>query len=86
MKKIIVRAKLESLAPQRQQYRPYLFNLQPENVIVEIELDEHDVVSHDSEEVVVNMAGFKSLLTKLADAVEEVHDAYVNKARKAGKF
>ncbi len=86
MKRIIVRARLESLAPQRQQYKPYAFNLQPENVIVEIELDEHDVVSHDSEEVVVNMAGFKSLLTKIADAVEEIHDAYVSKARKAGKF
>lgn len=89
-KKAFVRARLESLAPQRQQYRPYLFNLLPTDVYVEVEIDPDTVIETWAEgqgtAMVLNLDGFKALLTKLADAVDDVHDAYIIKARKSGKY
>src|SRR5512138_3331694 len=83
-KKLIVRAKLESVAPQRQQYRPYLFNLQPEEVYLEMELAPDQIIEQGDGKTVINVEGFKAILASLADAVDQVHDAYVVKARKAG--
>lgn len=85
-KKYIVRAKLESVAPQRQQYRPYLFDLQPQDVYLELEMTPDQIIEQDGEKTVINVEGFKAILASLADAVDQIHDAYVTKARKAGKF
>jgi hypothetical protein len=85
-KKYFIRAKLESIAPQRQQYRPYLFDLHPQDVYVEIEVSADQVLETTESLVVLNLDGFKAVLSKVADAVDEIHDEYVSKARRAGRF
>lgn len=83
---VTLRFRIESIAPQRQQYRPYLFNLLPENTFLDIEVPAGGMIQDDGDFTVLNLEGFKAMLSSVADAVDEVHDAYVIKARKAGKF
>lgn len=89
-KKAYVRARVESLASQRLQYKPYGYNLLPSNLHVEIEIDPDSVVDtweKDGEQhMVLNVEGFIALLGKLADGVDKLHEAYVVKARKGGQI
>lgn len=90
-KKSFIVAKLTSIQSQRQQYKPYGYSLEPVDVQVEIEIPADTIL--DTQETddgrtvtTLNMDGFKALLEITANAVDQVHDAYVVKARKAGKF
>ncbi len=87
MGKIIpLRFRLESVSPQREQYKPYAYSLVSDNVYVEIDVSADVVVDKDnSGDVVLNLEGFKVILSSLANAVEEVHEAHIVKARKLGK-
>ncbi len=85
-KKTVVVCKLESVSPQRQQYKPYAFNALPQDVYLEIEIPPDGIVSQSSGETVLNMEGFQAILSALADGVDEVHEAYVIRQRRTGKI
>jgi hypothetical protein len=53
---------------------------------VEIEVSADQVLETTESLVVLNLDGFKAVLSKVADAVDEIHDEYVSKARRAGRF
>jgi hypothetical protein len=84
--KTTIIAKLESVSPERQQYKPYMYNLLPQDVYVELELEPEQIAGQDSEKIILNLDGFTAVLCQLADAIDEMHDGYVIKARKGGKY
>jgi len=67
-----IKAQVISMSPQRQQYRPYLYDLAPLNLYVELPLDD-DVVLQDGEQVVITLDGFTALLGKVATSLDEMH-------------
>ncbi len=88
--KIIIRCKIETIqSPQRLQFKPYSYTLSPQETYLDIELEpdqlKEEVKSKDGNLMILNMDGFKAILSQLADAVDEVHNDYVMDMRKHGK-
>ena len=74
-----IKAKVIDISPQRQQYRPYLYTLEPVNLYVELPLDD-DIVLQDGEEVVITLDGFTALLGKIATSLDDIHKQYEYKS------
>lgn len=70
-----IKAKVMSMSPQRQQYRPYLYELTPDNLWVELPIDP-DTVLESGETVVITLDGFTALLGKVATSLDEMHKQY----------
>jgi hypothetical protein len=73
-KETTIVAKLESVSSQRQQYKPYAYNLLPQDVYVEIPIDPDYTTKTSDGSLIISMNGFKAILSSLADAVDELHD------------
>lgn len=81
----VLRANFRILSAQRQQYKPYAYELEFPGAVLEINLGDDEIRSEDGL-LVINKDGFKAILSQLSDAVDEVHDAYVVKARRSGRI
>jgi hypothetical protein len=73
------------VTPQRQQYKPYTYELEFSNVEVELEVPSEGV-EKKGQTVVLNLQGFTAVISQLCDAIDEMHDEYITRQRKAGKF
>lgn len=83
MPKII--AKLESLWPDRTMYKPYAYNMRPQDLYVEIEVPEDtlrtDTLMTKNEKgekveenvTIMNLHGFTCLLGSIADEIDDMH-------------
>lgn len=76
-----IRGQLKSIWPDRTQYKPYAYNLEMENVWVEIDIPDADVTVLDHilldkkgpDEYVLTLNGFTCLLGTIADAIDGMH-------------
>lgn len=74
MTKIVkFKAKVSMIAPQRAQYRPYLYELLPDNLFVEVVVPNEDVVESKDGEIVLTMDGFSATLGRIADSLDAMH-------------
>jgi hypothetical protein len=80
-----ITGKLRLLTPQRQQYKPYAYELEFDNVGVELEVPANGV-EKKGQEIVLNLIGFTAVISQLCDAIDGMHDDYVNRQRRAGKI
>ena len=77
MPKVI--GQIKSIWPDRTQYKPYAYNLEMQNLFVELEVDEAGVVSQqkgDDDEAIntiLNLEGFTALLGNIADSLDKMH-------------
>jgi len=75
-----IRGQLKSIWPDRTQYKPYAYNLEMENVWVEIDIPKEDVTVTDHIEggestlqTTLTLNGFTCLLGNIADAIDMLH-------------
>jgi hypothetical protein len=71
-----VRGQLKSIWPDRTQYKPYAYNLEMENVYVEIDVPDDDVEEIEIGEEkghVLTLNGMTCLLGTIADAIDGMH-------------
>ena len=74
-KKKMVLARVTDMNVSRQQYKPYTYNLQPLNLMVELPLDV-DTIIEDGDDVVITLDGFTALLGKVATSLDDMHKQY----------
>jgi hypothetical protein len=67
-----IRAKVVRISTDRTQYAPYKYDLEPENLYVELIVPEGNIV-HKDKEVVVELEGFSLLLGSIADSIDSMH-------------
>jgi len=71
-----IRGQLKSIWPDRTQYKPYAYNLEMENVFVEVDVPEDELkttTKGDITETTLTLNGFTCLLGNIADAIDEMH-------------
>ena len=76
-----IRGQLKSIWPDRTQYKPYAYNLEMQNVYVDIDVPDEDVILLDHilldkegpDEYVLNLNGMTCLLGTIADAIDGMH-------------
>lgn len=76
-----IRGQLKSIWPDRTQYKPYAYNLEMQNVFVEVDVDDEMVTYEDTpleggaihRDTILNLNGFTCLLGTFADALDEMH-------------
>jgi hypothetical protein len=80
-----IRGQLKSIWPDRTQYKPYAYNLEMQDVFVEIEIPEEggkkiEIVPAEGgveDIVVLNLDGFSCLLGQVADSLDKLHGQYL---------
>ena len=82
-----IRGQLKSIWPDRTQYKPYAYNLEMENVWVEIEVADTDIAGTKiteggTEGIILTLNGFTCLLGNIADALEEMNEIAVKTKQK----
>jgi hypothetical protein len=70
----------------RQQYKPYTYNLVPENLVVEMDVDDDEVLAASKGNLVITMDGFSMLLTEIATSIDNAHEKSVIAERKKGRM
>lgn len=83
-----IRFRIESLNPSRQQYKPYNYTLVPATEVqVEMEVPNENVIEVNQKEgtVVISVDGLATIIGKLCDGLDDMHDQYVMRQRKVGK-
>lgn len=76
----VVRARVLGISVGREQYKPYNYTLEPENLFVELPLNPDEVITFEKDgEVVITCDGFAAVLGKLADSIESMHKEYIYK-------
>ena len=83
-----IRGQLKSIWPDRTQYKPYAYNLEMENVWVEVDIPDEEckvnsttyvtdvekgAVRQDITETTLTLNGFTCLLSNIADAIDDMH-------------
>ena len=75
-----VRGQLKSIWPDRTQYKPYAYNLEMDNVWVEVDVPAEDVkvINHieggeSTKQTTLTLNGFTCLLSNIADAIDTLH-------------
>ena len=76
-----VRMKVEWMNSSRQQYKPYSYNLVPENLTVEIPLEEVHIIENTKDGMVIDLSGFSMLLSTIADSLDAMHDVHEEEQR-----
>ncbi len=74
MTKVI--GQLKSVWPDRTQYKPYSYNLEMQNVFVEIDVPDDHIrsIENDKEtDYVLDLDGFTCLLGTIADGLDRMH-------------
>ena len=69
---------VEQLTVDPTQYKPYSHVLKPAGaVLVELPIDPDTVIEYSPQDdvLVLDLNGFKAILTQLADAIEDAHSA-----------
>lgn len=79
-----LRGVIKSISPQTAQYKPFAYELGFDGqggdcVAVDIEIPALDVVQSDKDCVVIDLDGFKALLLKVAETLDEVEASYKKK-------
>jgi hypothetical protein len=72
-KVITVRCKVLTMAPERTQYFPYKYELEPEGLLVELTVPADAVLESKDGTVVVSMDGFSLMLGQMADSLDSMH-------------
>lgn len=85
-----IRGQLKSIWPDRTQYKPYAYNLEMQNVWVEIDVPDESVkvieeYGDDGKggeiltgfEYVLDLDGFSCLLGQVADSLDKLHNQYL---------
>jgi len=68
------RCRVSSISPQRQQYRPYLYELLPDDLYVDIVVPEDGIVEEGKDgAIVLTMDGFSATLGRIADSLDAMH-------------
>jgi hypothetical protein len=83
MAKVIM--KVEMVNTSRQQYKPYSYNLVPEDLHVEVDVDDDNVIINSKGKVVVTLEGFATIVGDIAESFDQMHEKYIVDARKKGK-
>lgn len=82
----VIRAKVVSFNSSRQQFKPYSHELQPVDLYVEIPVPAEGIVTVEAEGgTVITLAGFTAILNNVATALDGMHEAYVDNARRGGR-
>ena len=77
-----VRGQLKSIWPDRTQYKPYAYNLEMQDVFVEVDVPEDELkttTKGDITETTLTLNGFTCLLGNIADAIDTLHLASLRK-------
>ena len=72
--------RIKSLNPDRTNYKKYGLMCEPENLVVELEIEDKEVVL-DNGVYYVSEAGLKAIVGRLADIVDEIDEAYLKRLR-----
>jgi len=71
-----IRGQLKSIWPDRTQYKPYAYNLEMQDVFVEVDVPDEDLkttMKGDITETTLTLVGFTCLLSNIADAIDDMH-------------
>jgi hypothetical protein len=76
-----LRGQLKSIWPDRTQYKPYAYNLEMQNVYLEVDVPDENVTVYDPTLIqqegeikyVLDLNGFTCLLGTIADAIDDLH-------------
>jgi len=71
-----IRGQLKSIWPDRTQYKPYAYNLEMQDVFVEVDVPEDELkttTKGDITETTLTLNGFTCLLGNIADAIDTLH-------------
>ena len=68
--------KLESVNVDPTQYKPFSHTLTSDNVYVQIDIPEEELVAVNEGRIVITLGGLSTVLTSVAEAVDEVSDAF----------
>jgi len=71
-----IRGQLKSIWPDRTQYKPYAYNLEMQDVFVEVDVPEDELkttMKGDITETTLTLNGFTCLLGNIADAIDTLH-------------
>ena len=71
-----IRGQLKSIWPDRTQYKPYAYNLEMQDVFVEVDVPEDELkttMKGDITETTLTLKGFTCLLGNIADAIDTLH-------------
>lgn len=71
--------KLEEVTVDRTQYKPYNHKLVGQDVFVALDIPADEAEVGKNGEVIITLGGLSSVLSMVADAVDEVQQDYVNK-------
>ena len=71
-----IRGQLKSIWPDRTQYKPYAYNLEMQDIFVEVDVPNEDLkttTKGDITETTLTLNGFTCLLGNIADAIDTLH-------------
>lgn len=78
-----VRGQLTVVNSQRQQYKPYSYELDftPSNIFVEIDVPEENIIDISKDKVTINADGMSFILMTLADSLDKYETARFTKSK-----
>ena len=83
-----IRGQLKSIWPDRTQYKPYAYNLEMQDVFVEVDVPEDELkttTKGDITETTLTLNGFTCLLGNIADAIDALHLASLKQKNQSYK-
>lgn len=71
-----IEVKIQTLAPDRTNYKQYGTVYAPEDLYVEVEIPDEEVIEKDSTRTLLTERGMQLLMGKLADLADKVDESY----------
>ena len=71
-----IEIKVQTLAPDRTNYKQYGTTYAPDNLYVEVEISDEEVIEKDSTRTLLTERGMQLLMGKLADLADKVDESY----------